>query len=98
MDEKLLEIWSQGEMVEIFPFEDEELKPGHQEAIVVYDEMVYHILVAADGQPIRINHTASDADYDFPDNAEDWDDLWDSTIGDGLDDEPDFDWSEEEEE
>lgn len=91
MDEKLLEVWSQGEVVDIFPFEDSKVESGHQEAIVVYDNMVYYILLSADGHPIKINHVASDDDYDMDD--EDYAE-WDKLVGDGLED---FPWEEEEE-
>lgn len=91
MDEKLLEIWTQGEIVEIFPFDDGELESGHREAIVVHDGLVYYLLVSADGQPLKINHIASDDDYDT-DNESDAE--WDELLGDGLED---FPWEEEEE-
>ena len=91
MDKKLLEIWSEGEIVDMFPFEDEGIESGHQEAIVVHDGLVYYILVSADEQPLKINHVASDDDYDVDD--EDYAE-WDKLVGDGLED---FPWEEEEE-
>ena len=78
-------------MIEMFPFEDEELEPGHQEALIAHDELVYHVLVSADGQPLKINHIASEDDYDMDD--EDYAE-WDKLVGDGLED---FPWEEEEE-
>ena len=50
------------------------------------NETVYHILLSYDQQPIKINHIASEADYDlYDDNEDDWSD-WDNTLMDGLED------------
>ena len=97
MDERLLKIWTEGEVVETFPYDDEELQPGHFESIIVHDEVVYHILLSPDQQPVRINHIASEADYDIPgdDEGDEWRD-WDNTLMDGLEDDT-YDFTDEEE-
>ena len=98
MDE-VIKIMTEGEVIEIFPYEDEELTPGHFEAIVSYDETVYHLLLSPDKQPIKINHIASIDDYDLPTDADGWDAYWENVIDDGLEDDP-WDglaeWEEEE--
>jgi hypothetical protein len=92
MDEQLIRIWTEGEIVEIFPFEDDGLEPGHFEAIVVHDDVVYHVLLDSNQQPLKINHIVTEADYDLPEEEGEWDD-WDRTLYDGLEDNP---WEEEE--
>ena len=92
MDEQLIRIWTEGELVETFPFEEDGLAPGHFEAIVVHDDVVYHVLLDSNQQPLKINHVTSEEDYDSLDGEDDWGD-WDSTLLDGLDDNP---WEEEE--
>ena len=92
MDEQLIRIWTEGELVEAFPFEDDGLEPGHFEAIVVHDDTVYYVLLDSNQQPLKINHVATEADYDLPDEEDEWGD-WDSMLLDGLDDNP---WEEEE--
>ena len=86
MNQDPFKIFTEGEVIEIFPFDDPSVEPGHYEALVYHEEVNYHILLSPDKQPIKINHVATEADYDMSDY--DLDD-WDITLSDGL-------WEEEE--